>query len=179
MAKKDNTTTYLLAAAAAAGAFFLFRKKASAATTPPDTFDRPDDTEPPQDDPAPQGTPKRDAPPMQGGQTQATKAGKMVVDTYIDQINAVVLSEMNLGPDHQGPPPEANEAEVAAVRQLFSIPDGRTIASWVTDAAYYGMFKGNIPAEANRGTGWDPYIAVWKALWKHAKAGLLFGVNKH
>ena len=98
----------------------------------------------------------------------------------MDQVNAVVLAEMNLGDDWVGPPPIANRDEVMAARNLFSIPSGRSIASWITDSVYFASLgqDARIPAIGDRGSGWQPYIDIWTNVWNGVKSELLNGVNE-
>lgn len=188
MAKKpDTTTTIVLAAGAAFAAYFLFKPKTASAKSggsdslPPPPPD--DDAGPPESDPLPPGTPKRNAPAMSMSKDQAISAGKSVVENYVNEANILISSEIasNLPPEWSGPPPEPTAAEVRVFRELYGIPSNRTIASWITDAAYYGLFGENaeVPQEANRGSGWQPYMDVWNTLWSYAKNQLLRGINKH
>ncbi len=184
MAKKSNTTTYLLAGGAAALAFFLFRKSASAKVTPvgpvlpPEGGDGDPPVQPPEDTDI-----KRDAPSMGQTKQQAISAGKVVVGTYVDQVNAIVEAKIRstLEPDFAGPLPEAEQPDVLPARATLGIPGNRTVASWIADQAYFGLFgnSAKVPAAQNRGSGWKPYIDVWNALWAAAKSELLRGVNSN
>lgn len=181
MAKKKDTTKLLFLAGIAAAAFYFFRPKTASAADglpplPPD-----DDGEPPAPSPEPPGSPRRDAPPMGQSVQSAINAGKIAVNQLTGQMNAGLIGVQ--GWDEVGPPPHATPEEAAEVQDAFGVPDGRTPASWIADAAYFGLWPSvdeddlSVPSAAQRGSGWSPYITVWKALWEQAKAELTPGLN--
>ncbi len=60
-----------------------------------------------------------------------------------------------------GPNPTAQD--IAAARSALGIPGNRPVADWLTDQAYKKLYPDarQIPGEASRGTGWQPYIDSW------------------
>lgn len=178
--KKSQTKTAVMLAAAAAAAFFFFRSKPAKAAGLP-AADVPDpDGAPPEAEPEPPGTPPRNAPPLTGTVATNIAALNQAAGDMIDDINSDVWDAMNLG-DWSGPPPIANESDVAVVRSAMGIPAGRTIASWVTDEVYFARFGdgARVPDESMQGNGWNLYTQIWVAVWERAKARLLDGVNAH
>lgn len=177
--KKKQTSNLLLLGGVAAAAYFFFRPKdASAAGTVP--VGPTPDNKPPEEDKQPAGTPPRDAPSLSGTVASNTTALTNAALAQVDQVNAVVLAEMNLGDDWTGPPPIADREEVMTARNLFNIPSGRSVASWITDSVYFASFGqgARVPAAGDQGSGWQPYIQIWTNVWNNVKDELLRGVNE-
>jgi len=183
MAKKNNnTTTALLAGTALIGAFLFFRPKTAKASviTPDDPFPPDDDSPAPEPDPLPT-VQKKNAPAMPVSVSKAIQIGNPVVDNYATEANEIVIGQMGLDDDWQGPPPEATPAEVAPYRSLYQIPSNVTVASWIASQAYYGVFKSvgspKIPPASTRGSGWQGYIDVWNAFHSRAQTMLIRGIR--
>ena len=175
---KKKNTPLLLGGLAAIAAFFLFRKKANASVPDvPIGPVNPDDGVPPVAPVEPEAV-KRNAPAMGMGYDAALLQGITRVRSGAQTFNNATIAAMNLPADWAGPPPVPTAAELGVGADAIGMPGGRTPSSWLADQGYFSQFPNlKIPAPANRGSGWKPYIDLWSALRADAKAQLITGAK--
>lgn len=179
MARKNTGGAVAFAALAGLGAFVLFGRKAKAkkkAGPTPEPEEPEEPGEPPTEPPQPPDV-KKDAPPYAFDVVTQYAVETATANVYIGRfLGAVNRAAMNMGYTDD---PEAvdvltflEDPELRdAAKQMYGIPSGRTIASYLTDETFFDVYPqaGKIPAQQNRGTGWSPYINAWKRIWDYTK----------
>lgn len=176
MSKKENAK--LLALALLPAAFYLFTRR----TVKP-TGNKPDDDAAPEEDTEEQeegtGKPTKKPAPEMSSFDNLFDLGSDALETYGDIANSAAQDQRLLDdPLFSGPIFEATAAERQAAREELQVPSGRSLASFLTDKAYFGVGGEKIPKKKNRGAGWDAWIALWSDLHDSIKGYLIPGLNK-
>ncbi len=160
--KKDDLAMYLpIGIAVVAGGYLFWRSsKASAAPTP-----LPIKPPAPPVAPVKPGKQRKDAPRYSGNAAAEVASAQAWASVW----NIQVAQEMGQNGNETATP---TEQDVLDARKSLGIPAGRTVASWLADKTYKELYSRawKIPAKADRGKNWDPYIKAWKRMWNAVKA---------
>lgn len=152
-----------VAGLAVALAWYLWPSTASAAPTP-GPAPEPPSPEPPEPPTGP--APTQDKPKPTAEKVNAP-------DYNWDAVNAY-NQEMMYANSHHALWIDALAragGDVQKARGIYGVPQSRTVASFMTDQVYRQMYPEawKIPAAANRGWGWDPYIGAWERTYEYIK----------
>lgn len=171
MAKKYSKYLPLGVAVAAGAALWFYTSKAKASPTPVGPIgppgpplppvEPPDPTPPgpPVEPPKPTGSTKRNAPafPFTTSEAQGAEAGVAVGEHATWYATLTTTMEEN---GNETTTPSAEDIKDAKQKMGMG---GRSVLGWLTDSTFDALYGKNItiPAKANRGVGWQPFLDAW------------------